>query len=150
VSIANLYVLEKLYGLAAVNHALFVCAGRLRRTVPAHVEMGRLGEDGFLLLMRNCHDSGDLIQLARSIQAALTRTVALNTTLETGTGANQQTRWVAEAGIGVLRVSKTDARASSAVGLGRGMSRAALGYPSRIAWFDETSGEIVDMPVLAS
>jgi GGDEF domain-containing protein len=150
VSIANLYVLEKLYGLAAVNHALFVCAGRLRRTVPAHVEMGRLGEDGFLLLMRNCRDSGDLIQLARSIQAALTRTVALNTTLETGAAANQQTRWVAEAGIGVLRVSKTDARASSAVGLGRGMSRAALGYPSRIAWFDETSGEIVDMPVLAT
>lgn len=47
VSIANLYVLEKLYGLAAMNHALFVCAGRLRRSVPAHVEMGRLGKDGF-------------------------------------------------------------------------------------------------------
>lgn len=150
VSIANLYVLEKLYGLAAVNHALFVCAGRLRRTVPAHVEMGRLGEDGFLLLMRNCHQTGDLIHLARRVQAALTRTVALNTSLDTGAAGNTQTRWVAEAGIGVLRVSKTDARASSAVGLGRGMSRAALGYPSRIAWFDETSGEIVDMPVLAA
>jgi GGDEF domain-containing protein len=150
VTIANLYVLEKLYGLAAVNHALFVCAGRLRRTVPAHVEMGRLGEDGFLLLMRNCHQSGDLIHLARRVQAALSRTVVLNTRLDTGAAGNPQTRWVAEAGIGVLRVSKTDARASSAVGLGRGMSRAALGYPSRIAWFDETSGEIVDMPVLAA
>lgn len=150
VSIANLYVLEKLYGLAAVNHALFVCAGRLRRTVPAHVEMGRLGEDGFLLLMRNCHHTGDLIHLARRVQAVLTRTVALNTTLETGAAGSQQTRWVAEVGLGVLRVSKSDARASSAVGLGRGMSRAALGYPSRIAWYDETSGEIVDMPVLAA
>lgn len=150
VSIANLYVLEKLYGLAAVNHALFVCAGRLRRAVPAHVEMGRLGDDGFLLLMRNCHQTGDLIHLARRVQAALTRTVALNTTLETGAAGNQQTRWVAEVGLGVLRVSKSDARASSAVGLGRGMSRAALGYPSRIAWYDETSGEIVDMPVLAA
>ncbi|EJL86795.1 GGDEF domain-containing protein [Polaromonas sp. CF318] len=150
VSLANLYVLEKLYGLAAVNHALFVCAGRLRRTVPAHVEMGRLGEDGFLLLMRNCHDSGDLIHLARRVQAALTRTVTLNTSLDVGTVAGQQTPWAAEVGLGVLRVSKTDARASSAVGLGRGMSRAALGYPSRIAWFDEGSGEIVDMPVLAA
>jgi GGDEF domain-containing protein len=150
VSIANLYVLEKLYGLAAVNHALFVCAGRLRRTVPAHVEMGRLGEDGFLLLMRNCQHSGDLIHLARRVQAALARTVTLNTSVEAGTAAGQQTRWAAEAGLGVLRVSKSDARASSAVGLGRGMSRAALGYPSRIAWFDETSGEIVDMPVLAA
>ncbi|CAN7294367.1 diguanylate cyclase domain-containing protein [Polaromonas sp. LjRoot131] len=150
VSVANLYVLEKLYGLAAVNHALFVCAGRLRRTVPAHVEMGRLGEDGFLLLMRNCHRTGDLIHLARRVQAALARSVTLNTGAEAGTAAGQQTRWEAEAGIGVLRVSKSDARASSAVGLGRGMSRAALGYPSRIAWFDETSGEIVDMPVLAA
>lgn len=151
VSIANLYVLEKLYGLAAVNHALFVCAGRLRRTVPAHLEMGRLGEDGFLVLMRSCHHSGDLIQLARRIQATLSRMVVLNTSLaEAGTAGGQQTRWAAEAGIGVLRVSKTDARASSAVGLGRGMSRAALSYPSRIAWYDETSGEIVDMPVLAA
>ena len=150
VSIANLYVLEKLYGLAAVNHALFVCAGRLRRTVPAHLEMGRLGEDGFLVLMRNCHHSGDLIHLARRIQATLSRTVVLNTSLETAVAASQQTRWAAEAGIGVLRVSKTDARASSAVGLGRGMSRAALSYPSRIAWYDETSGEIVDMPVMVA
>ena len=149
VTIANLYVLEKLYGLAAVNHALFVSAGRLRRTVPTHVEMGRLGDDGFLLLMRNCHDSGDLIHLARRVQAALSRSVVLNTTLDAGEAANRQTRWVAEVGVGVLRVSKTDARAASAVGIGRSMSRAALGYPSRIAWFDETSGEIVDMPVLA-
>ncbi len=149
VTIANFYVLEKLYGLAAVNHALFVCAGRLRRSVPTHIEMGRLGEDGFLLLMRNCHDSGDLVHLARRVQAALSRSVVLNTTLEAGAPANQQTRWVAEVGVGVLRVSKTDARAASAVGIGRGMSRAALGYPSRIVWFDETSGEIVDMPVLA-
>lgn len=149
VTIANLYVLEKLYGLAAVNHALFVCAGRLRRTVPAHVEMGRLGDDGFLLLMRNCHDSGDLIHLARRVQAILSRSVALNTTLDDGAAGNHQTPWVAEIGIGVLRVSKTDAPAASAVSIGRGMSRAALGYPSRIAWFDESSGEIVDMPVLA-
>jgi len=149
VTIANLYVLEKLYGLAAVNHALFVCAGRLRRIVPAHVEMGRLGEDGFLLLMRNCHDSGDVIQLAHRVQAALSRSVVLNTSLDAGTAAHHQTPWVAEVGVGVLRVSKTDARAASAVGMGRGMSRAALGYASRIAWFDETSGEIVDMPVLA-
>jgi GGDEF domain-containing protein len=148
VTIANLYVLEKLYGLAAVNHALFVCSGRLRRAVPTHVETGRLGEDGFLLLMRNCHDSGDLIHLARRVQATLSRSVVLNTTLDPSTAADHQTRWEAEIGVGVLRVSKTDARADSAVGIGRGMSRAALGYPSRIAWFDETSGEIVDMPVL--
>ncbi len=148
VSVANLYVLEKLYGHAAANHALFVCAGRLRRTVPANVEMGRLEENGFLLLMRNCHDSGQLIHLARRVQAALARPVVLNTTLEGALAGNQQTRWGAEVGLGVLKVSKSDARASSAVSTGRGMSRTALSYPSRIAWFDETSGEPVDLPVV--
>lgn len=148
-TIANLYVLEKLYGLAAVNHALFVCAGRLRRTVPAHVEMGRLGDDGFLLLMRNCHDSGELIYLARRVQSVMSRSVVLNTVLDDGAAGNHQTPWVAEVGVGVLRVSKTDAPAASAVSIGRRLSQAALSYPSRIAWFDETSGEIVDLPVLA-
>ena len=49
---ANLYALEQLHGRAAFNHALFVCAGRLRRVVPQNVEMGRLGEDGFLPFIR--------------------------------------------------------------------------------------------------
>lgn len=149
VSIANLYVLEKLYGLAAMNHALFVCAGRLRRTVPAHVEMGRLGKDGFLLLLRNCHDSGRLIHLAHTVQARLSRSVVLNTSLDAGL-PGQQTVWAAEIGVGVQRVSKTDARAATAVAMGRGMSRTAWSYPSRIAWYDEKSGEIVDMPILAA
>jgi len=150
VSIANLYVLEKLYGLAAMNHALFVCAGRLRRTVPAHVEMGRLGKDGFLLLVRNCTDSGRLIRLAHTVQARLSRSVVLNTSLDAGQPGQQQTEWAAEIGVGVQRVSKTDARAATAVAMGRGMARTAWSYPSRIAWYDEKSGEIVDMPVLAA
>ncbi|MBW8722999.1 MAG: GGDEF domain-containing protein, partial [Polaromonas sp.] len=86
---------------------------------------------------------------AHRVRAALSRSVALNTGLDEGTAAHHQTPWVADVGLGVLRVSKTDARAASAVGMGRGMSRAALGYASRVAWFDESSGEIVDMPVLA-
>jgi hypothetical protein len=32
ISIANLYALEQLHGRGAVNHALFICAGRLRRS----------------------------------------------------------------------------------------------------------------------
>jgi hypothetical protein len=47
VSIGNLYALEKLHGRAAVNHALFICASRLRRCVPADMKMGRLFDDGF-------------------------------------------------------------------------------------------------------
>ena len=151
VTIANLYMLEKLYGLAAVNHALFVCAGRLRRSLPGHVEMGRLGDDGFLLLQYNCRDSGALIKLGRGVQAHLSRSVVLNTGLTADSlehPQKQRTRWAADVGVGVLRVSRADASAASAVAMGRGMARTAWSYPSRVAWFDEKSGEIVAMPVI--
>lgn len=150
VSIANLYVLEKLYGMPAVNHALFVCAGRLRRIVPDHVEMGRLGNDGFLLLVHNGEDSGELISLARQVQARLSKPVVLHTSLDAVGLGPQQTRWAAELGVGVHRVSRADARASSAVAMGRGIARTAWSYPSRVAWYDEKSGEIVGMPVMAA
>ncbi len=138
-TIANLYALEKLHGTAAVNSALFVCAGRLTRLVPASVEMGRLGQDGFLLMMRNCHDSGRLIRLARSIESRLRKSVTLNTTV-----------WVAEIGVGVLRLNNPAVRGASAISMARGMSRTAISYESRVAWFDHASAEIVELPVLAS
>lgn len=148
VSIANLNVLEKLYGLAAVNHALFVFAGRLRRVVPEHVEMGRLGTESFLLLVRNCSESGPLIELAHLVQACVSGPVKLNTSTGSHAFENRQTRWAAETGTGVMRVYRADARAATAVAMGRDMSRTAWSYPSRVAWYDEGSGEIVGMPVL--
>ncbi|MHB1200004.1 MAG: diguanylate cyclase domain-containing protein [Polaromonas sp.] len=150
VSIANLYALEKLYGQAAVNHALFVCAGRLRRVVPAHVEMGRVAADGFLLLKGSSKDSGRLIRLARTVQACLSKSMVLNTRLEGGTLGYQKTRWAAEVGVGVLRISQADEHAAVAVAKAQGMSRTAWSYPSRLAWYDEKSLEIVELPVLAS
>ncbi len=149
VSIANLNVLEKLYGLAAVNHALFVCAGRLRRVVPEHVEMGRLGGESFLLLVRNCSESGALLEMAHAVQACVSQPVKLNLGQSVNAFENRQTRWSAETGTGVLRVDRADARAATAVAMGRGMSRTAWSYPSRVAWYDEGSGEIVGMPALA-
>ena len=150
VSIANLGSLEKLYGLAAVNHALFVSAGRLRRVVPQQVDMGRLGNESFLLLLRNCRDSVALVDLARTVQACLSRPLSLNTGLAHAGIESGQTRWQAEAGTGVVRIYKSDARATSAVALGRGLSRTAWSYPSRVAWYDEGSGEIVGMPVMVA
>ena len=147
-SVANLNVLEKLHGRAAANHALFVCASRLRRAVPADVEMGRLADDSFLLLVRNCTDSGRLIALARLVQAHLSKSVALNTCVRGVGQRGQQTRWAAEVGAGVLRASGVDARASRLVAMARGISRAAWSYPSRVGWLDESSGDIVGMPVL--
>lgn len=148
VTIGNLYTLEKLHGQAAVNHALFVCAGRLRRCVPAYLEMGRLGNDGFLLLMRNCSDSGRLIRLAHLVESRLSRSVVLNTSNDVSRLETENTRWVAEVGAGVLLVSHPEARGSSAIAMGRRMSRTAMSYASRIAWYDHTSGEIVELPTL--
>ena len=148
VSIANLGALEKLYGLAAANHALFVCAGRLKRVVPERVDMGRLGGNSFLLLVRNCKDSEALVMLARNVQACLSRPLTVNTSLAGGSLEKNEMRWQAEAGTGVVRVYRSDARASSALALSHGLSRTAWSYPSRVAWYDEGSGEIVGMPVL--
>lgn len=146
VSIANFPVLEKLYGPSAVNHALFIFAGRLRRDVPEHIDIGRLAGDGFLLVMRHCHDRGPLLLLARKVQACLAKPVSLRTVVASkGEGAPSAV-WAAEVGLGVQLVSRTDARASTAVAMGRGMSRTAWSYPGRVAWYDDSRREIVGMP----
>lgn len=149
-TIANLYTLEKLHGAAAVNSAFFVCAGRLRRYVPAQVEMGRLGSDGFLLIMRNCSESGRLISLVREVEARLRKSVSLNTSRDIAHLETANTNWVADIGLGVMIVSNPALRGPSAVSMARGMSRAAMSYASRIAWFDHTSGEMMELPVLSA
>ena len=142
-TIANLYTLEQLYGSHAVNHALFICAGRLRRTVPGHVEMGRLGKEGFVLVMPHCTESASLINLARAVQARMSKPVSLNTSRELET---QGTVWAAEIGVGVLTVSNPEARGSDAIAMAYRMSRTAISYASRIAWFDHSSGETTELP----
>lgn len=148
VSIGNLYALERLHGPAAVNHALFVCAGRLQRSLPANVETGRFSADGFVLLLRNCSDSGQLIRLAHLLEARLSKPVTLNTVIDPSRRESEQTRWQAEIGIGVQLVSDPAARASGVLALCKGMSRTAMTYASRVAWFDKTSGETVELPEL--
>lgn len=145
-TIANLYALEQLHGAYAVNHALFVCAARLRRTVPSHVEMGRLGSDGFVLVMSHCKQSASLIDMARAVEAHLRRSVSLTTSRDAARIETDSTVWVADIGVGMLMVSHPESRGSDAIAMGRRMSRIAISYPSRLAWFDESSGETVEMP----
>lgn len=145
-TIANLYALEQLHGTPAVSHALFVCAARLRRTVPSHVEMGRLGTDGFVLVMPECKNSTILIDLARVVEARLRRSVSLSTSRNAAQIETDSTLWVADIGVGVLMVSNPESRGSDAIAMGRRMSRTAISYASRIAWFDHSSGETVELP----
>ena len=113
-TIANLYTLEQLYGTHAVNHALFVCASRLRRTVPGHVEMGRLGTEGFVLIMPRCTESASLINLASAVQVRLRRPVLLNTSRELEI---HRTVWEAEMGVAVLMVSNPEVHDSEAISM---------------------------------
>lgn len=146
VAISNLYALEKLHGRAAVNHALFVTAARLRRSVSGGVDMGRLGDDGFLLLLRNMRNPERLIRLARAVVARLQRPVALSTSRDPAALESGQTYWEADVGVGVLAAAHPNIRAASAVSMARAMSRSAWAYPSRIAWYDQAAGQIAELP----
>ena len=144
VCVANLYSLENLHGRAAFNHALFVCAGRLRRCVPQNVEMGRLGEDGFLLLVPNAPDVERLGHLARQIRDRMVRPVSLSTSTDPARLDSRGTAWVAEVGVGVLGTS-TQVRPSQAVATARAMARTAWSYGSRMAFFDQQAGQIAEL-----
>lgn len=144
ICIGNLYALENLHGRAAFNHALFVCAGRLRRCVPQNVEMGRLGEDGFLLLVRSPASLERLAQLAGTIRERLVRPVTLSTRSDPAGLDGPSTSWVAEAGVGVL-LTNTQVRPSHAVATARAMARTAWSYPSRLAFFDPQAGQIAEL-----
>jgi GGDEF domain-containing protein len=142
--IANLYALENLHGRAAFNHALFVSAGRLRRCVPVNVEMGRLGDDGFLLLVPNTADVQHLGQLARTVRDRLARPITVSTSRDPAGLETADTTWVAEVGIGVLGTS-TQLRPSQVVSTARAMARTAWSYPGRLAWFDKEADRIAEL-----
>ena len=144
ICLSNLYALENLHGRAAFNHALFVCAGRLRRCAPQTVEMGRLGDDGFLLLVRTTSDLKELRALALQIRDRLMRPLSLSTSSEPGRLEVGGTAWVAEIGIGVLATS-TGVRPSQAVTTARAMARTAWTYPSRLAFYDAQAGQIAEL-----
>lgn len=146
VSIANLMVLEQLHGRSAYNHALFICASRLRSTVPPGVELGRLGEDAFLLLLRNPGGGRQMGELAHLLAHRLARPVAVGTSRDMAALEDRRTEWVADIGIGVL-VALPDMRPPVAVAGARAMSRTAWTYASRVAWYDETTRQITELPL---
>jgi GGDEF domain-containing protein len=148
ICLANLYALENLHGRAAFNHALFICAGRLRRCVPQNVEMGRLGEDGFLLLVPNAPDLDRLGQLAQQIRDRLARPLSLSTSRDPAGLEQAGTAWAADVGIGVLATS-TQVRPSQAVSTARAMARTAWSYGSRMAFFDQNAGQIAELDLRA-
>ena len=145
-TIANLYALEQLHGLAAVNSALYLTAVRLKRALPANVDVGRLGSNGFLLIMRNCSDSGRLILLAHDLNRRLHKSVKLTIDPDIEQLETASTVWQAQMGIGALLVMDPCTSCLDAITMGRNMSRTAVSFASRVAWFDHSSGKIVELP----
>jgi GGDEF domain-containing protein len=145
VSIGNLYALENLHGRAALNHALFVCASRLRRCVPADIEMGRLFDDGFLLISRNAKNVDSFVKLGREVAQRLSRPVMLRTS--SGEEAEGQTAWAAQVGVGLLATT-AHANPAAEVAKVRDMSRTAWSFASRMAWHDRDSDVLAELPTL--
>jgi GGDEF domain-containing protein len=142
ISIGNLSALENLHGRAALNHALFVCSGRLRRCVPPDVEMARLFQDGFMLVARDVGDRQRMVQLSRLVAERLSQPVALSTSaldLEAG-----KARWAPQVGVGLL-AANSHADPSVVVSMVTDMSRTARSYASRVAWYDEGSGSVREL-----
>ena len=132
VSLANLASLENLHGRAAYNHALYVSAGRLRRSAPMGAQLGRLGDDGFLVLMRT-QDAQLLKHVAAKVLRALAQPIHVGADLDGDDVQAVPTEWVAEVGIGVT-LRKESGAAGSAVATARAMSHAAIASASRIAY----------------
>jgi GGDEF domain-containing protein len=142
ISIRNLSMLEKLHGRGAVNHALFVCASRLRRCVPAEVEMARLFDNGFLLVSRNAGDRRLTIELCRLVAERLSQPVALTTSADHLDTA--PAKWAPEVGVGLL-VASSHANPSLVVAKVSEAARIAHSYMSRVARCDEISGGISEL-----
>jgi GGDEF domain-containing protein len=147
VSIGNLYALENLHGRAALNHALFVSASRLRRCVPADMEIGRLFEDGFLLISRNAGDLDGLVKLGRELARRLSRPVMLRTSAGAGEETEGHAEWAAQVGVGLLATT-ADAKPAAAVAKVRDMSRTAWSFASRVAWHDQGLDVITELSAL--
>jgi hypothetical protein len=101
-----------------------------------------------LLILQNCTGSRQVVDLARAVESRLRRSVSLNTSREVSQLGSGSTVWVAEIGVGVLLVANPQSRGSDAIAMGRRMARTAISYPSRMAWFDHSSGETMELPAV--
>ncbi len=110
--------------------------------------MGRLGDDGFLLLMRNAADADTLLALARRVAARLLQPIALSTGPQPRELDAAALQWVAEVGVGVLQALPL-MRPATAVAVARAMSRTAWTYPTRVAWFDREAEQFAELPIAA-
>ncbi|MBK0394713.1 hypothetical protein [Ramlibacter algicola] len=145
VSLSNLEALEQLHGRAAYNHAVFVCASRLRRLQFAGVDLIRLPEDSFALLTQHPESAQHLIDQARRILRRLTRPITLQTSQHPDEGLEGPV-WEASVGLGVI-LEPTDCSVDLVIAGARSIARSAWSFDSCMAWFDEVTNSICELPL---
>lgn len=147
VAISNLKVIEQLQGREAYNHALFACGSRLRRLALPGVDLARLGDDGFLLLVREPRDAQQLTDCAEQVLARLARPVVLGTSRDLNALEASEATWTADVGVGLLMATaETEPEPELALAGARAIARTAWSYPSRMGWFDHAAEEISEWP----
>ena len=144
ISIPNMHMLEELHGRAAFNHALFVCASRLRRLALPGVEYALL-PDGFVLVCPHPSEVQRLVQHVRLLAQRLSRPVLLGTTRDIAALEASGRIWEAQPGLG-LTLEPGKVRLELAIAGARAMSRTAWSYASRMAWYDEAAQQIAELP----
>jgi len=144
VSLANLDALERLHGRAACQHALFICASRLRRSLPPGAHLGRLGPDAFVLVKHRPAGAEPLMALAHELAQRLSRPVVVGTSGDLEALEASDMRWVAKVGVGVL-LAPPDMMAPTAIQAAKAMSRTAWSYASRVACYDPEVRRIAEL-----
>lgn len=146
ISIGNLKMLEELHGRAAYNHAIFVCATRLRSLSLPGAELARLRDDGFLIITRRPERGQQLIDQARQSLKRLSRPVMLGTRGEVADIEIGGAIWEPLLGIGVL-LEVADAPLELAIAGARDISRSACAFSSCMGWYDEAAAAIAQIPL---
>lgn len=145
VSLSNLEALEQLHGRAAYNHAVFVCASRLRNLAFAGVDLIRLPEDSFALLTQHPGDPQQLVDQARRILRRMTRPITLQTS-QLSVDELEGTLWEASVGLGVV-LEPSDCSLDVVITGARAIARSAWSYGSCMAWYDEASNSVCELPL---
>jgi hypothetical protein len=75
----------------------------------------------------------------------LARPVALSTSTAPAELEASKAQWAAQVGVGLMATT-AKSRPSTVVAMARDMSRTAWSYSSRVAWHDQASGQIAELP----
>ena len=145
VMIANLPALQGLHGPEFVNHALFVLASRVKTACGSRDRLGRLGDEGFLIVIGHLGSLERFHKRGARLAEELRRPVGLHTWGQ-GMGKVRGIEWQAEVGLGMQVVAPGEVDTAKVLSMSRSLATSALSFEDRVASFDESAWSIVESP----